>query len=211
MADFFFFLLAVLIICVLAICCGIWYEKKHEVEKRGRKKKYLVFSVIGLLSFFGGLCLGEGLHLGYVILKASGGPLTIFPFALIIYALLFSIGLYLSKEQSLGFVLKAFGISFIFIFLAFFGLMAYGAHQHYYAKYISVDKVSAQSDYVIITEEELAEFSALKEAIAAANKSEDCGTIVQVPPDEWERTRHFIGSDNIKVVDEYYEVGFMLA
>ena len=71
--------------------------------------------------------------------------------------------------------------------------------------------MSAPNDYVIITEEELAEFPALKEAIAAANKSEDGGAIVQVPPDDWKRTRHFIGSDNIKVRDEYYEIKFMLA
>lgn len=114
----FLMVFAVPLICILAIGLGIWYEKKQEIEKRERKKKYLAFSVIGLLSFFVGVCLGEGLHLGSVIFKASGGPLTIFPFALIIYAFLFILGLYLSKERSLGFVLKAFGISFLFLFLA---------------------------------------------------------------------------------------------
>lgn len=166
---------------------GIWYERKKE-EERGRRRgwKYLMFSTIGVLSFFVGFYLGDVMQLGYLIFKSSGGPLTIFPLALIIYALLFIVGLYISRERSLGFVLKVFGISFLFFFLAFHGLMAYGAHEHYYAKAISIHKLSgAPSDYLNLTEKELEEYPSLKEVIELANKSENGRAYLKVHPDEW--------------------------
>ncbi len=202
------------LIGVLAICLGIWHERKKEVERRGRRWKYLIFSIIGILSLLAGFYLGDEMHLGYVIFKATGGLLTIFPFALIIYALLFSIGLYISREHSLGFGLKVFGISFLFLFLAFHGIMAYGAHEHYYAKAISVHKLNTPSEYANITKEELEEYPALKKAIESANRSENSRATLKVHPDEWGRNRAFLsekGSYNIKVGDEYYEVGFICA
>ena len=203
------------LIGVLTICLGIWYERKKEVERRRRGWKYLMFSVIGILSFFAGFYLGDEMHLGYIIFKSSGGPLTIFPFALIIYALLFLVGLHISRERSLGFVLKVFGISFLFFFLAFYGLMAYGAHEHYYAKYISVHKLSgAPSDCLNLTEEDLERYPTLKKAIELANKSENGRAGLKVHPDEWGRIRAFIsekGSYNIRLGEEYYGVGFICA
>jgi len=200
---------------ILAICLGIWHERKKKEEGRRRRGwKYLMFSVIGILSFFAGFYLGDEMHLGYTIFKSSGGPLTIFPFALIIYTLLFLVGLHISRERSLGFILKVFGISFLFFFLTFYGLMAYGAHEHYYAKYISVDKLSAPSDYLNLTEEELEKYPSLKEAIELANKSENGRARLKVHPDEWERIGNFLsekGSHNIKVGNEYYGVGLICA
>jgi len=210
----FLMVFAVPLICILAIGLGIWYERKKAIEKKGRKMKYIMFSLVGVLSFFGGLCLGEGMHLGYLIFGASGGPATLFPFALIIYALLFFLGLYLSKERSRGFVLKAFGISFLFLFLAFQSFMAYGAYEHYSAKYISVRTVTAPDDYVIVTEEDLNDYPSLKKAIEDAKSSEEGQAVLKVHPDEWERISDFLsekGSHNIRVGDEYYEVGFMCA
>jgi hypothetical protein len=72
-----------------------------------------MFSAIGILSFLAGFYLGDEMQFGYLIFKASGGPLVIFSFALTIYALLIFVGLYISKERSLGFGLKTFGISFL--------------------------------------------------------------------------------------------------
>ena len=194
---------------VLAICLGIWHERKKKGERKGRGWKYLMFSVIGILSFFAGFYLGDEMHLGYLIFKSSGGPLTIFPFALIIYALLFLVGLHISRERSLGFVLKVFGISFLFFFLAFYGLMAYGAHEHYYAKYISVDKLSAPSDYLNLTEEELEKYPSLKEAIEQAEKNEM--GVVRLHPNEWQRIETSLGRawlHTIKIGDEYYKIEF---
>jgi len=47
------------LIGVLAICLGIWYERKKEVERKGRGWKYIMFSIIGILSFLAGFYLGE--------------------------------------------------------------------------------------------------------------------------------------------------------
>jgi len=197
---------------ILAICLGIWHERKKKEEGRRRRRrgwKYLMFSVIGILSFFAGFYVGDEMHLGYLIFKSSGGPLTIFPFALIIYTLLFLVGLHISRERSLGFVLKVFGISFLFFFLAFYGLMAYGAHEHYYAKAISVHKLSAPSDYLNLTEEELEKYPSLKEAIEQAEEN-NIG-VVNLHPNEWQRIETSLGRawlHTIKIGDEYYKIQF---
>lgn len=195
---------------VLAICLGIWHERKKKVERKGRGWKYLMFSVIGILSLFAGFYLGDEMHLGYVIFKATGGPLTIFPFALIIYALLFSIGLYISRERSPGFVLKVFGISFLFLFLTFYGIMAYGAHEHYYAKAISVHKLSgAPSDCLNLTAEELERNPPLKEAILQAEEN-NIG-VVSLYPKKWQRIEASLSRGAlhaIKIGDEYYKIQF---
>ncbi|MBE0517187.1 MAG: DMT family transporter [Methanophagales archaeon] len=197
------------LIGVLAICLGIWHERKKEVERRGRGWKYLMFSIIGILSFFAGFYLGDEMQLGYLIFKATGGLLAIFPFALIIYALLFLVGLYISKEHSFGFGLKVFGISFLFLFLAFQGIMAYGAHEHYYAKYISVRTLSAPSDYINLTAEELERYPAIKEAIEQAEKNKM--GVVSLHPNEWQRIETSLGRawlHTIKIGDEYYKIEF---
>ena len=195
---------------ILAICLGIWYERKEKVERKRRGWKYLMFSVIGILSFLAGFYLGDEMQLGYIIFKSSGGLLTIFPLALIIYALLFLLGLYISRERSLGFVLKVFGISFLFFFLAFYGLMAYGAHEHYYAKYISVHKLSgAPSDCLNLTEEDLEKYPSLKEAIGQAEKNKM--GVVSLHPNEWQRIVTSLSQRGLKAVkigDEYYKIEF---
>lgn len=195
---------------LLAICLGIWYERKEKVERKRRGWKYLMFSVIGILSFFAGFYLGDEMQLGHIIFKSSGGLLTIFPFALIIYTLLFLLGLYISRERSLGFVLKVFGISFLFFFLAFYGIMAYGAHEHYYAKYISVHKLSgAPSDCLNLTDEDLEKYPSLKEAIVQVEKNKM--GVVSLHPKEWQRIVTSLSQRGLKAVkigDEYYKIEF---
>ncbi len=61
--------------------------------------------------------------------------------------------------------------------------------------------------FVIITEEELNQYSVLKEAIKSL-------TGVKVKPDEWKRTDDFLdqkGSRFVKVGEEYYEIYFVTA
>jgi hypothetical protein len=169
-----------------------------------------MFSIIGILSFLAGFYLGDEMHLGYLLFKSSGGPLTIFPIAVIIYAVLLSIGLYISKERSLGFVLKVFGISFLFFFLAFYGIMACGAHEHYYAKYISVRTLSAPSDHLNLTEEELDKYPSLKEAIEQAEEN-NIG-VVNLHPNEWKHIETSLGRawlHTIKIGDEHYRIEFL--
>jgi hypothetical protein len=210
MVEPFLYFLGPFLISILAIYLGIWYEKKQEVERMRRKLKYLTFSMIGIFSFFGGFYLGDEMQLGYLIFKATGGPSTIFPFALIIYALLFFLGLYISKEHSLGFGLKAFGISFLFFFLAFYGIMAYGAHEHYYAKAISIEKFGVPKEYVNIAEEELERYPFLKEAIELAYTNES--SKIHLHPEKWLQLEAFLGikdGKTIKIGEEYYKVHFL--
>lgn len=136
--------LITLLIGILAICLGIWYEEKRGAEKRGRK-------------------------------------------------------------------LKAVGISFLLFFLVYQGLGAHGAYQAYYAKYIIVHKIDEPSDYVTLTEEDLSAYTVLRDAIEAANQSEEGKAILKVHPDERERISVFLsqrGSFVVRVNEEYYRVVF---
>lgn len=167
--------------------------------------KYLLFLAIGILSFFIGefirRIISEFFHIGL------DGPQQVY-FIFLIYAILFAAGLIISKELSFGFAIKAFTISFIVLFLIFAGFFAWGAHEHYYAKYIDAHRLqTAPDEFVIITEEELNEYPALKEAIMSQKP-------VKVHPDEWRRTDDFLdqkGSRVIKMNEEYYGIGFMTA
>ncbi len=77
-----------------------------RTEKQGT---YLLFFMIGILSFLIGIFLGED------ILGLSG--LETVCFILLVYSVLFAIGLYVSKRWPLGFIVKAFVVSFIALFL----------------------------------------------------------------------------------------------
>ena len=185
-------------------------EGKKDI-KSGRGWKYLMFSIIGILSFFAGFYIGDEMHLGYLVFKVTGGPFTVFPFALAIFAILFSLGVYISKEYSLGFVLKVFGISFLFFVLAFFSIMAYSAHEHYNAKYISVDKLSGEpEDCLNLTEMELEKYPFLKEAILLTEKNET--SLISLHPKEWQQMVTSLNQENLHTINisyEYYSVKFL--
>ena len=122
--------------------------------------KYLLFLAIGILSFLIGELWREDIfHIGV------DGTGEIY-FTLLVYAVFFTTGLIISKERTIGFIIKAFTISFIVLFLAFSGFFVWGAHEHYYAKSIDAHRLqTAPDEFVILTEEELNEYPALKEAI----------------------------------------------
>ncbi|MDI6903162.1 MAG: hypothetical protein QMC77_05430 [Methanocellales archaeon] len=84
----------------------------------------------------------------------------------------------------------------------------WGAHEHYHAKGITAHKLQNTPDeFVDITEDELDEFPALKEAIISQEP-------VKVHPDEWMRTIDFLnekGSWFIRFNGEYYEILFITA
>ena len=164
--------------------------------------KYLLFLAIGILSFLIGELWREDIfHIGV------DGPGEIY-FTLLVYAVLFTAGLIISKERTIGFIVKAFTISFIVLFLAFSGFFVWGAHEHYYAKYIDANRLqTAPDEFVILTAEELNEYPALKETIMSQKP-------VKVHPDEWGRIDDFLdqkGSRDIKVNEEYYSIMFMTA
>lgn len=178
--------------------------------KKEKRWKYLLFSCIGILSFL--ICeywREEIFH------PSLGGPSEIY-FTLLIYSILFGSGLYVSKEKSVGFVLKAFVVSFITLILIFGGFFVWGAHQHYYAKWIDVDELKyIPSEYVTISNSELEQFPALKEAVVTLRP-------VKAHSKEWENLYNLIEekslekysktwTDAIRVGEKYYLIGFMTA
>ena len=83
--------------------------------QKGQKWKYLIFFVIGIVSFPLGFILG-GL---FSLLLPIGGILQLLLFPLLTCSVFFAIGLYTLQERSLVFSLKAFAISFIASILIF--------------------------------------------------------------------------------------------
>ncbi len=180
------------------------YERKYTGRIRGMGWKYLLFLAIGILSFYiTGFLLG-------ILSKTGIGihGLEAVYFMLFTYIILLAIGLIVSKERSFGFILKAFAISFAAMFLISVGFFAWGAYEHANARWVGAQRLQTAPDkFVIVTDEELNQYPALKEAIKSQG-------FVKVKPDEWERIDDFIdqkGSRVIKVNDMYYEIRLPLA
>jgi ABC-type multidrug transport system permease subunit len=160
--------------------------------------KYVLFFFLGIFTFF----------LSGYVLSGVHAPMSIFLMGLIYLALL-ALGIVLSRERSAGFALKAFAVSFVALFLISAGFFALSAYSHSSAKWIEADKLDFEPDeYAVVTEEELNEYPALREAIEAS------GSSVKVGPGEWTRTYEFLnekGFYEIKVGGDYYGISFMTA
>jgi len=174
------------------------------MNKISKRRKYLLFLSIGILSFYiSGFLLGILSDYGIGI----HGPEAV-SFMLVSYIILLAAGLLVSRERSFGFILKAFAISFAAMFLISIAFFAWGAYQHANAKWIDAQRLQTAPDkFVIITEDELNQYPALKEAIRSQSG-------VKVKADEWKRTIDFLdqkGSRFVKVGEEYYEIGFVTA
>lgn len=90
--------------------------------------------------------------------------------------------------------------------------MAYGAHEHYYAKFISVEKFGVPKEYVIVAEEGLEKYPSLKDAIEVAYKNKS--SKINLHPEKWLQLEASLGikdGETIKIGDEYYKVGFICA
>lgn len=174
------------------------------MNKINKRRKYLLFLSIGILSFYiSGFLLGilSDYGIGIHGLEAVS-------FMLFTYVILLAAGLIFSRERSFGFILKAFAISFAAMFLISVAFFAWGAYEHANAKWIDAHRLQTAPDkFVIITEEELNQYPVLKEAIRSQNG-------VKVKVDEWERTIDFLdqkGSRVIRVDNMYYEIRFATA
>jgi hypothetical protein len=171
--------------------------QETNMNKTTTRRKYLIFFAIGIISFYLSGYLLRGIH----------PPQSIY-LMLLIYCILFGISILVCKERSRGFVLKAFAVSFAALFLISAGFFALSAHSHINSKAIDAERLQTIPDeFAVVTEEELSEYPALKEAITSQN-------IVQVNQDEWLRTSDYLtekGSYTIKVGNEYYQIGFMTA
>lgn len=175
------------------------------MNKNNKRRTYLLFLSIGILSFYiSGFLLGilsETYGIGIHGLEAVS-------FMLFTYVILLAAGLIASKERSFGFILKAFAISFAAMFLISVAFFAWSAYTEVNIKWISAQRLQTAPDrFVNITEEELNQYPALKEAIRSQSA-------VKVKADEWKRTDDFLdqkGSRFIKVSGEYYEIYFVTA
>ncbi|TQD28426.1 hypothetical protein [Methanolobus vulcani] len=96
-------------------------------------------------------------------------------------------------------------VVFFLLFAAFF---MWSAYNHMYSKEIDARLLDTVPDeFVIVTEEELNDYPALKEAI-------DTQSYVKANPHEWSKTIDFLdekGSHVIKFRDEYYQIMFATA
>ncbi|UGV41864.1 hypothetical protein J7W08_02525 [Methanococcoides orientis] len=158
------------------------------------QKKYIFFFCIGIFTFY----------LSGYVLRGFHPPQNIY-LMLLIYGILFGIGILFSKERSSVFVVNAFVISFVALLLISAGFFAWGAYGHMNSKSISAHRLDyVPEDFVVVTQEELNDYPALKETI-------ETQSYVKASPGEWRRTIEFLeekGSSVIKVGDEYYGIGF---
>jgi len=169
------------------------------MNKTTTRNKYLMFFAIGIISFYLSGYLLRGIH----------PPQSVF-LMLLVYWILFGIGILVCKERSRGFVVKAFAVSFAALFLISAGFFALGAYNHYDSKYIDADLLQSAPDdfnFVVLTEQELNEYPAIMKAITGQQ-------VVKVKPAEWQRSFDFLsekGSHTVKFGDGYYGIGFMTA
>lgn len=175
-------------------------------KSKSNLKKYILFAVLAVISYFSAELLryyviSEYFHIGL------DGPNQL-GFIILVYFIFFAAGLYISKERSFGFAVKAFAISFITIMLIFAGIFTYSAYSHYNAKYISAQKLqTAPEEFVILTQDDLEKYPEMKTAISS-------GTGLKVKPDKWSEIIEFLdekGSHYVKVDDEYYHFLFATA
>lgn len=167
------------------------------MNKTNTRNKYLMFFAIGIISFY----------LSGYILRGIHPPQSIY-LMLLVYWILFGIGILVCKERSRGFVVKAFAISFAVLFLISAGFFAWGAYNHLNSKAIGADLLqTAPDEFVVLTEQELNEYPAIREAITSQQ-------FVEVKPAEWQRSQDFLsekGSYTVKYGDGYYDIGFITA
>jgi hypothetical protein len=105
-------------------------------------------------------------------------------------------------------IAKALGLLIVIFFLLFAAFFMWSAYNHMYSKEIDARLLDTVPDeFVIVTEEELNDYPALKEAI-------DTQSYVKANPHEWSKTIDFLdekGSHVIKFRDEYYQIMFATA
>jgi hypothetical protein len=165
-------------------------------DSDSKADKYVLFFFLGIFTFF----------LSGYVLSGVNAPMSILLMGLI-YLFLFTLGIVLSGERSTGFALKAFAAFFAALLLFSAGFFALSAQSHHSAKWIEAEKLDFEPDeYAVVTEEELNEYPALKEAIEASGNS------IKVSPEEWTRTAEFLdekGFYEIKVREDYYVILFI--
>ncbi|MEZ5334231.1 MAG: hypothetical protein R2741_02805 [Methanolobus sp.] len=113
-----------------------------------------------------------------------------------------------NKWQPLISIAKALGLLIVVFFLLFAAFFMWSGYNHMHSK--SIDAMlleTAPDEFVIVTEQEINNYPALKKAI-------DTQSYVETDPDEWLKTSDFLeekGNSVIKFRDEYYQIAFTTA
>jgi hypothetical protein len=125
---------------------------------------------------------------------------------MVIYSILVSIGIIVSKDRSRPFILKAFAVSFAALVLISGLFFAISAYSEMNSTAIGADILSEEPEnYTLIKEEELKEYPALKKAL-------ETGEITEADSDEWERaSKLFDGEYIVQYKGKYYEIYFITA
>jgi hypothetical protein len=197
-------LLFALLTCSILFAIGLYAFKERSF--RFALKAFTIATVASFSIFYGSLFSG--------LLLAVRGVL-LFPVLLLL--IIFVLGSVAFKERPLvGFTLRAFAVSFVAIFLIFNVFLMWGAYQHEHAKAIDVDELNyTPSEYVEISDTELEDFPALKEAVFSQRP-------VKTPPEEWRNLRDLIEhkslakynetwTNAVKIDEKYYSIRFMTA
>ncbi|WP_340818516.1 hypothetical protein [Methanolobus sp. WCC4] len=168
---------------------------KKAIENPEKGKKDLLFFMIGIVTFFLSGYILEGIH-----------PPDSFYVTILVFLFLFSIAIIFFRNMSWRFVSRTLAISLAALIVISGSFFLMSMQSHINAKYIDADSLYEEPDeFIVITEEEMNKYPALKEAI-------ETGEIVQADYDEWERTTEFLtGIYAVQYKGEYYSIGFMTA
>ena len=197
-------LLFALLTCSILFAIGLYVLKERSFSFA--LKAFAIAIGASISIFYGGLFSG--------LLVGAGGLLLV---PVLLLLIIFVIGSVAFKERPLvGFTLRAFAVSFVALFLIFSVFLMWGAYQHEHAKAIDLDELNyTPSEYVEISDAELEDFPALKEAVVTLRP-------VKTPPEEWRTLRDLIENkalakynetwtDAVKIDEKYYSIGFMTA
>lgn len=116
------------------------------MNKINKRRKYLLFLSIGILSFYiSGILLGILSDYGIGI-----HGLDTVSFMLFTYVILMAACLIVSRERSFGFILKAIALSFAAMFLISVAFFAWGAYKDANYKWISAHRLQTAPDNLLL-------------------------------------------------------------
>jgi hypothetical protein len=171
------------------------YYGKRAIEEPDTRKNYILFVMLGIVTFFLSGYILQGIH----------PPESIY-MMFFVYSILFATLILATRIRSRKFVAKSFAISLAALILISGLFFAMGAYSHINSKTIHADLLQEEpNNFIVITEEELNQYPALKETIST-------GKAVDVKAREWERTEDLLnGTYDIQYNGKYYGIGFTTA
>ncbi|MDW7732138.1 MAG: hypothetical protein SCH66_06880 [Methanolobus sp.] len=168
---------------------------KKTIHEPNSRNSYLLFFLTGIFTFY----------LSGYILRGIDPPKSIY-LMFLVFIVLTGTGIFATGEKSGMFIAKAFAISFAALIIISVLFFAMSAFSHMYSKTIDASPLQEKpDDFVVVTEEELNKYPALKKAI-------ETQSYAGASSGEWERTIEFLnGTSAVQYKDKYYGIGFLTA